>query len=543
MRRLLTILSFLACVIPMHAGPSHTGNIEINVSLNRDGSAFITEKWDVFAAEGTEMYLNRDNLGNMEISSFSVKDNGKPLIDIGDWIVGASFEEKAGKCGTVRKRNGVELCWGLGSYGNHSFEVSYLMSGCVESCSDYDFLHVQFVSEGITPTPEHVLLSIRFQEPLNSDNTRIWGFGFEGNAGFSDGLIIYESAGSFTRNSSMIALIRFEKGMFSPSNERVGSFQTVLDGAMEGADYSENDEEDSEAIFVILFMALAFFLIPIAAVAGTRASTRKNILGIRKSEIQWFRDIPFDGDLEASYYVLQKLGEVRKNNSLASAMILRMIYKGALRVSKDEKDRIEISFNDSAPLLQLSEGERSLFDMMKAASGSDIILQNREFSKWSLHHVSQVSSWVDKIEKSAIRNLNAKEYAKGYKFTTVGQKKAQETLGFKKFLEEFTLSSERTTIEVNVWQEYLVFASLFGIADKVAEELKDINPQAFEEVMPYDYGTMRSIIWITNDLSSSITNAKAVQQAAQAARSGMGGRTSFGGGGGFHGGGFGGGIR
>ena len=30
------------------------------------------------------------------------------------------------------------------------------------------------------------------------------------------------------------------------------------------------------------------------------------------------------------------------------------------------------------------------------------------------------------------------------------------------------------------------FASIFGIADKVAKELHDIDPQFFEEVMAYD---------------------------------------------------------
>ena len=34
-------------------------------------------------------------------------------------------------------------------------------------------------------------------------------------------------------------------------------------------------------------------------------------------------------------------------------------------------------------------------------------------------------------------------------------------------------------VEVHLWQDYLVFATLFGIADKVAKELKDIDPIAF----------------------------------------------------------------
>lgn len=96
-----------------------------------------------------------------------------------------------------------------------------------------------------------------------------------------------------------------------------------------------------------------------------------------------------------------------------------------------------------------------------------------------------------------------------------------------------------------MWQDYLVFASLFGIADKVAKQLQDINPQAFEEQMVYDYTTMRNILYQTRNLSNSITNAQQREAAskAQQASKGFGGGASFGGGGGFSGGGFGGGSR
>jgi len=93
----------------------------------------------------------------------------------------------------------------------------------------------------------------------------------------------------------------------------------------------------------------------------------------------------------------------------------------------------------------------------------------------------------------------------------------------------------------------LVFASIFGIADKVAKELHDIDPQFFEEVMAYDFNTVNWILWRNSMLSNSITNAQ-VRAADAMSRSsgsfgGFGGGTSFGGGGGFSGGGFGGGAR
>ena len=40
-------------------------NMDIDVYLNKDGSANITEVWDVDGDDGTELYKVMNNLGNM----------------------------------------------------------------------------------------------------------------------------------------------------------------------------------------------------------------------------------------------------------------------------------------------------------------------------------------------------------------------------------------------------------------------------------------------------------------------------------------------
>ena len=112
------------------------------------------------------------------------------------------------------------------------------------------------------------------------------------------------------------------------------------------------------------------------------------------------------------------------------------------------------------------------------------------------------------------------------KFTESGQAEARNVVGFKKFLDDFTIIGERASQEVALWHEYLIFASLYGIAEKVAKELKDINPQAFEQMMVYDYPTMNEVVRMTRSMGNSITNARAQHLSS-----------------GFHGGGFGGGSR
>jgi uncharacterized membrane protein len=55
-------------------------------------------------------------------------------------------------------------------------------------------------------------------------------------------------------------------------------------------------------------------------------------------------------------------------------------------------------------------------------------------------------------------------------------------IGLKKYLTEYSVIKERYPIEMVLWGKYLVFASLFGIADKVSKEFKDeLLKQGYDE--------------------------------------------------------------
>ncbi len=168
------------------------------------------------------------------------------------------------------------------------------------------------------------------------------------------------------------------------------------------------------------------------------------------------------------------------------------------------------------------------------------MLQKNEFRRWSETHTKEVQKWeeaVEQDENNAVRNDPSLRFLG--KFTKEGQAKARGVIGFKKFLSDFTLVSERQSSEVGLWNESLVFASLFGIAAKVAKELAEINPETLKNTVWSDAYTTRQLLYMTNNLASSITNASAAAKAA----AGRGGSVSFGGGAGFSGGGFGGGSR
>ena len=540
-RLIISFLFALALSFTALSSDSLIRAIDIILTIKADGSATVSERWDVSVGSGTEWYLVRSNLGDIRIPALSVSENGVQYSYVGEWDVDKSLKQKAGKCGIVHKSDGVELCWGVGSYGDHVFDVNYTMTNAVKSLQDYDCLHLQLVSPGLSSEPERVSVTIRGSEVrLTQENTRAWGFGFEGECLFNEesGCVEYRSSERFSSRSSVIALLRFDKGMFHSPSVQDRSFDAVLERALQGSSYS-SDEED-ESLLDLLLGFLAVLAVGVGFTVLAVKLRRRSILGVKDSEIVWCRDLPFNSDLAKSYYTLTQLGEEKKGSSLAGALILRMIYNGELSVLK-KGDTIDLAFTAKVPDSSDSLASE-LYDMMLKASGEDRILQDKEFSRWSSSHQKQVSDWArDSAQRGKVLMTQSGEL-RGGKFSPEAQRQARNLLGFRLFLKDFTLISERGSEQAELWREYLVFGALYGIAPQVAKQLHDINPQLLEQATSFEFDTLDQVLWRSRMLSRSITNTAASYAQAQASK-GLGGSTSFGGGGGFSSGGFGGGSR
>ena len=390
------------------------------------------------------------------------------------------------------------------------------------------------------------------------DNTRIWGFGFDGTIDLVDGRIVARSEGRFPSNASMIVMARFEKGLFQPVISLDKPFSSMEKKAKKGSSYKRFDP-------VLLLFALGFILffggllvggiwVLVARLCGF--VWKKSFFGKRKIT-EWFRDAPFGGDIFSSYYVLDKgrrfSGHSPQTN-IVGAFFLKWILDGKVRVQTDERNKKKTSLvmGEVPPEFDTDE-EAALFRMALEAAGENRILEPSEFENWSKKHYAQMANWPGKVSSRGLANLIGKKLAKGLKgMTADGQREAVHVVEFKNFLSDFTLVDQREAAEVGLWKEYLVYAQLYGIADKVMAQLKKLFPvqfDAYARQAGMDPYVLNTTVRRMNTMSrTSFQNASASQAAAQAAQAaraagGRGGRTSFGGGGGFSGGGHGGGSR
>lgn len=250
----LTFVCSLHFAFDVYASDHEIRDIAISVQLEDDGSAQITEVWDVYVGGGTEWYLVQGNLGKITIEDFSVSDETGLVYDNeGSWDVDRSLKEKAGKCGIADKKNGnYELCFGVGSYGDHVFTVSYRMTNFVKGFDDYCGFNQRFVNDELSSRPKHISVTIEKPgEVFTSDDVKVWAFGFDGTIFVEDGEVLAESNGRLSSDDYVNIMCRFPRKMFDTENVVEGSFSSMQDQAFSGSDY-KSGSSSSRGVFSLL---------------------------------------------------------------------------------------------------------------------------------------------------------------------------------------------------------------------------------------------------------------------------------------------------
>ena len=566
MKRLFLSFALVLCALSVSAQAIRS--LDVEVYINDEGDAFVQQFWDVTVVRGTEWYIPIGNLlPGMSVRGLKVYENGEQFIDEGrTWDSDRSLAQKAGRSGIIDKgKDGVELCWGQGAMGDHKWKVTYIVLGLVQALEDYDAFNYMFVNPGMIAGPEKV--SVTFyrlsEKPFNTDYARFWFFGTEGNSEvMEDGSIRFETSRPMKQKESVICMMRFEKGEFSPENSRDMKFEKMQKKAFKGSDYNKKSSlfsNFSTDDLIDMFFELLIFLVALGSAllfavlwikdqilkligrpwsAKTFGDTR--ITG-------WAREAPFEGSIPIASFLLKDGSRLTfKNNHperAIGAYFLKWIQEGLVTPVKAADGHFDVQFPSELPDFS-DTCETNLFRKSMEAAGSNLILEKGEFDSWAKKHYKAMLGWPDSVVNLGKSKLS------GWRGDKVAE--AANLLKFKNFLNDFTLSKVREVPEVGMWGQYLVFAQLFGIADKVAKGFAKMYPTEFTEYSSRYGLDSNSMCYVVNSWSSMTSRAyskayseKLSQEASSrsSSRGGFGGGSSIGGGGGFSGGGFGGGSR
>ena len=544
------IILLIALLLPLTLLAQEIRDIDIRVVVAKDGSATVTTDWDVTVTSGTEWYIPVGNLGPMKVTSLKVSEDGKTFVDEGfNWDSGRSLEQKKGRSGLVRKTDGVELCWGQGSLGDHKWRTVVKMTGLVQGMTDYDGFNFQFVNTQMVAGPQHVKVTIVNQTSgpeWTSENTRVWAFGFRGSIYVIDGAVVAETRKPMSKRNHVTIMVRFDKGMFAPEVTKNSTFAQMEKKAKKGSSYNILSNTKAWGPYLLGAGVLALILWILGAFA-TGNIYRKKLFGTRKIE-GWCRDVPLNGNLFAAYYVMDGsrrfyLDGEKYSRGLMGAIFLKWMLEGKVSAHRGwSKRNIKLALRNDVEINDPVEAD--LYEMCLAAAGRDMILTPREFKRWSRWNYEHIKSWPYRARGKGRSYLLRKGYInKKDRGTEEGFGALKEVIEFKNFLKDFTILNQRTIPEVHLWNQYLIYAALFGIADKVSKQMKKLYPTEFAEYSQdhlLDMFAMMALGYLVQKLADAGLRAAATQAARE---SGEGGSSSVGGGGGHSGGGVGGGSR
>lgn len=200
----------------------------------------------------------------------------------------------------------------------------------------------------------------------------------------------------------------------------------------------------------------------------------------------YFRDIPCNKDLYRAYFVANEYNILKNKNDIAGAIILKWIKDGIISVRQETKGKIlkkeeaVITIINENPEIA-NKNEQKLFDLLCKQSILEVdgnkTVDNEKLKKWCEDHYERVFSWFDSVlkeekDKLVEEGLLIKKKATFlkifkydiYEISQELREDAVQIAGLKRFLLDYTLIKEREAIEVHLFEEYLIFAQMLGIA-------------------------------------------------------------------------------
>ena len=234
--------------------------IDMDIYIDENGNASVTEVWQVNLTEGSEGFRSITNLGNSSISNFSVSDDfGRTYDTLSNWNTGATFENKAYKCGIHTIPSGVELCWGISNYGNRTYTLNYTINNLVTQYTDTQGIYFNFLNLD-QEISDNTKIVIHSNIPFSFDNAKIWSFGNNGSINFDNGNIVIDSGGRLLANQYIVGLIKFESNLFNTNSNSSISFDDIYNSA-----FGINDNESefnwiSLLGYILLFILIALLL-------------------------------------------------------------------------------------------------------------------------------------------------------------------------------------------------------------------------------------------------------------------------------------------
>ena len=477
-------------------------------------------------------------------------------------------------------------------YATRTYEISYTVVDAIGKYNDYAELYWQFIGEDFEVDADKITGTITLPSNAESEeDIKVWGHteNLNGEIYVTDTNKIKFQLENFDAGRYVEVRVLFPTEMIESTGRAYNEdrYDDVIKEETKWANQAnlrrqwEEIKDEVVATFVIfVILALCIIFIEKAVKYGKKLSSIKKF--VPEQKLDYFRDLPEKDTTpgEAVYILKEPYNAFSRHfGKIFSATLLDLKLKDYidLRVEKTDKNKDKIYLkklkeSDS----NLKSDERRILDFAYKAFGKKTEVEMKTLEQYIEKHPAGVEALINgclkaiesQLKESKMFDKKQKEEFSNYAglsgvyyvfaivtlfwafplaiillinglicgsikkranvLTQKGVDSKEKWKGLKKYMEDFSLLNEKEIPAIEVWEHYLVYATAFGIADKVLKQLKTIYPN-IDELDSIHTSTYMYFMYHSNfetSFSSSISSSISSSYSS-----------ATGGGGGFSGGG------
>lgn len=550
---------------------------------------------------------NASDIKNMDIKAKyvdSVSYNTFNDNDFMQFVMGSAVNGDKGKYLISKISNGYRYrMYYKSSNQKVAFLLSYVVDKAVVLHEDVAELYWTFIPDGFQDKLNNINIQVFLPSEDKSDNFRIWAHGnLSGEVNKINNTGVKANISEVFNGESVDVRLTFNKSLITDTSKIKRSGKTALESIIEVETVRANEANklrenllmkynfvkySSLAMYGIISLLFVFVYFKYGKSPKSSYFSKYN------------REFIDDYNVEIIDYLMNK----KITPNAMSASIMNLIYKKNISVteleSKGKKKDYEFTLentkniNESEKILieflfdkvskRIDSSEKKVFstiELKKYADGTktcDTFISS--YTKWK-NNILNISKKENFYEKSSVPSfigvfitfivglifIMALNYGVDFiptylllflvivfliycllvdKKTSKGSLHYDKWNAFKNFLKDFGTFDLKELPEIVLWERYLVYATVFGLADKVSKNMNVRINEIDVSSMGYDYYPTFIYFNIGHSINSSINNAISTaynRQSANYANSHSSSSSGGGFGGGFSsGGGFGGG--
>lgn len=572
----------------------YLNNLEFYAEINANGDMDVTETWDIDISNTNTLYktFELDSNKYSSITNVNVSEVGKGnLSKTNTWAYHLTQNYYFGGLNNERD---FEIAWGVGldnGRATKTYKINYTVLDAITKYNDCAEFYWQFLGDNFEISAKRITGKIKLPSRTNSkEDIRVWG-----HVATLNGEIYATSEDTVEFTLDNYSGGNYVEVRIAMPNEILGTvsrtynrdmlsniIQEETTWANEANERRKNQQSIKTIIFIVIMIVGGFLLKQTVKYIRKLKNTKKIT---PTQEYEYYREQPNKNSTPADALFIYNGGVEVVSTSFGnvfSATLLNLSLKGYFKISVEEDERGKeqtVIYKTENTSQDLEYEEERIGRFVKIAMGDNEKITIKELQKFIKNHPTNISKLIEHSGKETKRknvglgNFDeeiSKEKSNyigiaimyfffamftlgifwpisilliinailalliNMKLSNLTQKGIDEKekwKGLKKYMEDFSLLDEKEIPALELWEEYLVYATVFGIADKVIKQLRLVYPQIDE----MDNFNTASYVYLMSHTNFNTSFSRAINSSISSTMS-----SGSGGGGGFSGGGGGG---